>query len=119
LFGGLLHEAGEPGFGWIDGEVTAFKDYPYYNNGWCRLDHEALQAAKLSRGLKPMSTFFFNHRYVIGADSRKTRVSVYRRPEVPAIYLDETICAVQFHPEKSQDNGRLILRNIIEDHYGL
>jgi len=119
LFGGLLHEAGEVGFGWLAGEVPPLKEYPFYNNGWCRLDYDALLAAKLSRGLRPMNTFFFNHRYVMGPDARKAVVSVYQSPEIPAIYLDETICAVQFHPEKSQINGRLILRNIIEDHYGL
>lgn len=119
LFGGFLHEAGEKGFGWLAGDVAPLKDYPYFNNGWCRLDYDALLMAKLARGLKPLNTFYFNHRYAMGDDPQRTAVGVYRRPEIPAIYLDDILCAVQFHPEKSQVSGRLVLRNIIEDHYGL
>ena len=118
LFGGFLHEAGERGFGWLAGDVAPISDYPFFNNGWCCLDYDALHEAGLSRALTPSSTFFFNHRYAMGADAR-TKVGIHQRPEIPAIYLDKTLCAIQFHPEKSQHSGRILLRNVIEDHYGL
>ena len=118
LMGGFLHEANARGFGWLNGDVTPIIQYPYYNNGWCRLDYDALQQAGLSRALTSANTFFFNHRYAMGMDPRKM-VTVYQRPEIPAIYLDDVVCAIQFHPEKSQDSGRILLRNVIEDHYGL
>jgi len=118
LFGSFLHEAGENGFGWLKGDVAPLADYPFYNNGWCRLDYDALHAAGLARALTPSSTFFFNHKYAMGTDSRK-KVTVDQRPDIPAIYLDDVLCAIQFHPEKSQHTGRLLLRNVIEDHYGL
>jgi imidazole glycerol-phosphate synthase subunit HisH len=113
-----LHECGRNGFGWITGEVTPLTEYPFYNNGWCQLDHEELRHSGLARGLKPNSTFFFNHRYVLGNDLNKKSVSVLGRPGIPAIYLDRNICAIQFHPEKSQHDGKIILRNVLEDYYG-
>jgi len=118
LFGEYLHESSCQGFGWLKGGVAPLSDYPFYNNGWCRLDYDALKNASLARALTPSSTFFFNHKYVMGLDTRK-KVAVAQRPEIPAIYLDEALCAIQFHPEKSQHNGRIILRNVFEDHYGL
>jgi len=118
LFGGFLHESGDHGFGWLKGDVMPLSHYPFYNNGWCRLDYDALQYVGLARALKPSSTFFFNHKYVMGLDIRQ-KVSVAQRPDIPAIYLDKALCAIQFHPEKSQQNGRLLLRNVLEDHYGL
>jgi imidazoleglycerol phosphate synthase glutamine amidotransferase subunit HisH len=83
------------------------------------LDFGALQKAGLARALSATSTFYFNHRYAMGRDEKMKSVAVEGRGNLPAIYLDEVICAVQFHPEKSQREGRILLRNIIEDHYGL
>jgi glutamine amidotransferase len=115
----FLREGECKGLGWIASDVEPFDEYPFYNNGWCRLDFDALRAAGLGRALTNSSTFYFNHRYVMGRDNKKTSVSVEGRPDIPAIYLNEVLCAVQFHPEKSQRDGRVLLRNIIEDHYGL
>ncbi len=118
LFGNFLHEADENGFGWLRGDVAPIASYPFYNNGWCRLDYDALKIAGLARALTPSSTFYFNHKYTMGLDARK-KVAVDKHPEIPAIYLDDVICAIQFHPEKSQDSGLILLRNLIQDHYGL
>lgn len=119
LLCGFLREGGCAGFGWIKGNVEPLSEYPFYNNGWCRLDFGALQKAGLARALSATSTFYFNHRYAMGRDEKMKSVPVEGRANLPAIYLDEVVCAVQFHPEKSQREGRILLRNIIEDHYGL
>ena len=115
----FLCEGNCPGFGWITGRVEPLKEYPFYNNGWCRLNYRSLRSAGLARALTAASTFFFNHRYVMGRDSKMRSVAVVGRPDIPAIYLNKTVCAVQFHPEKSQRDGQILLRNILEDHFGL
>ena len=119
LLCGFLREGECEGFGWIKASVEPLAEYPFYNNGWCRLDFSALRKAGLARALSTTSTFYFNHRYAMGRDAKMKCVAVEGRPDLPAIYLDEVICAVQFHPEKSQREGRVLLRNILEDHYGL
>jgi glutamine amidotransferase len=119
LLCGFLHEGDCEGFGWIETNVEPLGEYPFYNNGWCRLDFGALREAGLARALSATSTFYFNHRYAMGWDAKMKCVAVEGRSDLPAIYLDEVICAVQFHPEKSQREGRVLLRNILEDHYGL
>ena len=119
LLCGFLREGECEGFGWIKASVEPLAQYPFYNNGWCRLDFSALRKAGLARALSATSTFYFNQRYAMGRDAKMNCVAVQGRTDVPAIYLDEVICAVQFHPEKSQREGRVLLRNILEDHYGL
>jgi glutamine amidotransferase len=115
----FLCEGNCPGFGWITSRVEPFKEYPFYNNGWCGLNYRSLRSAGLARALTASSTFFFNHRYVMGQDSKMRSVALEGRPDIPAVFLDEAICAVQFHPEKSQRDGQILLRNILEDHFGL
>ena len=119
LLCGFLREGECEGFGWIKGNVEPLAEYPFYNNGWCHLDFGTLRKAGLARALSATSTFYFNHRYAMGRDTKMKCVAVEGRADLPAIYLDEVICAVQFHPEKSQREGRVFLRNILEDHYGL
>lgn len=119
LLCGFLREGDCAGFGWIEGHVEPLTEYPFYNNGWCRLDFGGLKSAGLARALSATSTFYFNHRYAMGRDEKMKCVEVEGRADLPAIYLDGVICAVQFHPEKSQREGRILLRNILEDHFGL
>lgn len=114
-----LREGECAGFGWINASVEPLGDYPFFNNGWCGLDYVALRKAGLARALSAKSTFYFNHRYAMGCDDSMQGVTVAGRESLPAIYLDAVICAIQFHPEKSQHAGRIFLRNVIEDHYGL
>lgn len=115
-----FHREGEcAGLGWIMTDVEPLQKYPFFNNGWCQLDFDALRAVGLARALSARSAFYFNHRYVMGHDEKMDSVSVAKQPDLPAIYLDGPICALQFHPEKSQRDGRILLRNLMEDHYGL
>lgn len=119
LLCGFLCEGNCSGFGWINCDVEPISKYPFYNNGWCQLDFTALKRSGLSRALSSTSTFYFNHRFAMGGDEKMTCVAVDGRKDIPAIFLNRVICAIQFHPEKSQRDGRILLRNIFEDYYGL
>ncbi len=70
--------------------------------------------SKLMAGLPTNSDFYFVHSYRILADIEIGHVSTcnYGIPFMAA-YEHENVFATQFHPEKSQANGLLLLRNFI------
>lgn len=119
IMGSFLEEGDCYGMRWFDWDVRSISSYPFYNNGWCRLDYDALDHLKLTRALKPTSSFFFNHRFVMGDATGSHCVKTQGELDIPAVYLKENLCAIQFHPEKSQSDGGTLLRNVLEDHYGL
>ena len=118
LFFSYLSEGDCEGLGFLNGEVLKFSDYPYFNNGWCKIDFQQLKNINLSRSLSRGNTYFFNHRYIMPAGSYCT-VSLNNYPHVPSIITYRSLCGIQFHPEKSQASGRIILRNVLKDFYGL
>jgi glutamine amidotransferase len=114
-----LHEAGLPGLGWLPGEVRPFERLPEFNNGWCHIEWDSFTETGLTRGIKPSDTFYFNHQYYLPFNNEGKTAPVAELPDVPALSIKEHLCAIQFHPEKSQGPGALVLRNVIFDHYGL
>jgi len=114
-----LHEAEGPGLGWLRGEVRPFASEPLFNNGWCHLDWDSFQKTGLSRGLKARDTFYFNNQYFQPMSEGVMIVPVKELPGVPAVCMSGHLCGIQFHPEKSQHSGALVLRNLIQDHYGI
>lgn len=116
----VLAEAGDAaGLGLLPGRVAPLTGSPSFHTGWSSLDHDRLIALGLARALRPADTYFFNHQYVCPPTGAPRHVSVAAMPQVPALYLAEHLVGIQFHPEKSQGQGRLLVRNILEDHYGL
>jgi glutamine amidotransferase len=114
----FLEESNSPGLGWINGAVRRFPPQIGFNNGWCHLDSDALADINLARSLRPDSTFYFNHQYYLPAGGATKIVPIRGYATVPALVTSGHLCAVQLHPEKSQRNGILLLRNILEDYYG-
>ncbi len=119
LFSHLAEASDSAGLGLLPGRVSPLNGSPSFHTGWSALDHERLTALGLARALRPTDTFFFNHQYVCPPAGAPRHVPVATLPDVPAIYLAEHLVGIQFHPEKSQGQGRLLVRNILEDHYGL
>ena len=117
VFGRHLEEDDVSGLDWIDSDVTAIGAYPFFNIGWRQLDWAGLKASGLGRGLTHKSTFYFNHRYCFNPTDLPAAVAVDGSPDMAAILLGESLCAVQFHPEKSQRDGRVFLRNVLEDYF--
>lgn len=107
----------EPGLGIFKGEVRRFGEHPGIKIpqiGWNNISI-LNPACPLYKGIAPGSYLYFVH-------------SFYPVPEEPAIAATQTeygetftssiwrdsIFAVQFHPEKSQQTGLRILRNFLE-----
>lgn len=66
--------------------------------------------------LKPSDgqSFYFNHSYVFEA-APQYQASVARLDRsFPVAVRRDNVLGLQFHPEKSQDAGRLLLRNVIQ-----
>lgn len=70
--------------------------------------------ARLFRGLPIAADFYFVHSYRMLPDglSGKTATCMYGT-EFLAAYEQDNIFATQFHPEKSQTNGLMLLKNFL------
>jgi len=106
------------GLGWIDGDVHAMSPSPpawlVPNMGWCELAGRT--AAPVFDGLRDNATFYFCHSYhadapagsqiarvAFGADSGAVTAAVWRGNAI----------GVQFHPERSGNNGLKLIANFL------
>jgi glutamine amidotransferase len=114
----VLAERGEEfgthqGLGWIPGTVRRFRasGLPIPHIGWndvrrCGPDsllgeHEAMD-------------FYFVHSYLFEAgDSASVQATTTYGEIFPSIIRQRNVVGVQFHPEKSQKAGMLLLRNFL------
>lgn len=108
------YEDGEhEGLGVIPGEVRRFeipKEYKVPHMGWnqCRL----VRRPPIFEGVADNSHFYFVHSYYAApADDSVTAIEAdYPTPFCAAIWRGN-LFATQFHPEKSQQDGLLVLKN--------
>ena len=78
--------------------------------GWNSI--KIVQNHEIVRGLKDEADFYFVHSYhVSDIDQNFVVATCDYGIEFPGIIAKDNIIGVQFHPEKSQSNGDLILRN--------
>lgn len=115
----FLEESGTAGLGLLPGMVARLPDRIRFNTGWCRLDWARAQANGFGAGLRATDSFFFNHQYAFPAASLPGCVLLEGEPEVPAMFFTANLCGIQFHPEKSQGQGRLLMRNVLRHYHGL
>jgi glutamine amidotransferase len=108
---GGLHK----GLSWIRGRVRRFhideKKFRIPHMGWD--DVSPREGAVLFRDVSP-KIFYFVHSYFLvpAYDQEITAFCTYGE-EIPAAIQKENIFGVQFHPEKSQKSGFVILQNFI------
>lgn len=109
-------EGSETGLGWIDGKVQQFRgpDLKVPHMGWAEIDVAA--GSRLFAALEPPLDFYFVHSYHVPAEGEAARHATatgsHGGPFVAAIER-ENICAVQFHPEKSQLAGMKLLETFL------
>ena len=99
------------GFGWIPGEVIKFKStekiqVPHigYNSIMYEFDHLIL------KDIKNNSDFYFIHSFFY-LNPKHTLAKTEYGQKFSSIIVKNNILGVQFHPEKSQQNGLLFLKN--------
>jgi glutamine amidotransferase len=105
-----------PGLGWIDGHVKKFN--PELIKFKTRLPHMGWNTINPSRedillkGLNSDSRFYFLHSYYFQCNNSENEIArtEYGIPFACGVKLDN-IYGLQFHPEKSHENGIQILHN--------
>jgi len=105
------------GLGWIDATVERFSipaGYKIPHVGWNAVSYQEGEA--IFDGL-PVgeSNFYFVHSYhmVCRKPADVLATSEYGRPFTAAVRKGSVV-AMQFHPEKSQDNGLTVLGNFLK-----
>ena len=116
----LLAESSEegdlPGLGWVAGRVRRIDTAPLVappllpHMGWNGI--EARSDEGLFAGIDRARGFYFLHSYYFDAareDDVAARVRYGR--DLPCAVVRDRVAGVQFHPEKSHDNGMTLLQN--------
>lgn len=112
-----LEDGNTTGLGLIPAEVDKFSLQEVGKNKVPHVGFDEVHSKSnsiLFKGLKSASDFYFVHSYRMlpKALSGKAAVCNYG-VEFLAAYEHENIYATQFHPEKSQTNGLILLKNFL------
>lgn len=110
-------EGKEPGLGIIPGQVRRFQSEPEItipHMGWNQLELQQPQL-QLWQDLPPNPYLYFVHSYYVEPQdiSINAATVTHGSQTVTAAIARDNLMAVQFHPEKSADNGLQILSNFV------
>jgi len=99
------------GLGWIKGNVVKIKssDVKVPHVGWN--DVSIRKPFPLFSKTPEKTHFYFDHSYHISCDSSIISATCSYGTEITAAIQQENIFGVQFHPEKSQNNGLRVYRS--------
>tara|TARA_Y100000590_G_scaffold273003_1_gene306517 strand:- start:914 stop:1555 length:642 start_codon:yes stop_codon:yes gene_type:complete len=118
LFAKIGYESQETkGFGWIDGEVRKInninKKLKLPHMGWNEI--ELQKDCFLFSNVKNKSHMYFIHSYEFMTKQKDCVVATtsYGNPIIISV-IKENIFGTQFHPEKSQNNGLIVLENFLK-----
>jgi glutamine amidotransferase len=123
FLGGQSSEHGtHAGLGWLKGRVERIvpngKEFRIPHIGWNNIHIE--RPSPLFEGLPPEPVFYFVHSFhlVMEEEEREAVTSTcWHGTEITAAVQKNKIFAVQFHPEKSQENGLKLLENFVKAIY--
>jgi imidazole glycerol-phosphate synthase subunit HisH len=117
LMANFSQEGNANGFGWIDASVKKFqtsdsKRIKIPHMGWNTI--KFLKHSPLMDGLSQDEEFYFVHSFYLEPNNAELMLN-------ETMYIDkfcsgiqkENIFGVQYHPEKSHDAGRTLLKNFI------
>jgi len=107
-------EGKEKGLGWLKGKVQKFnKDLILPHMGWNSLKKE--KDNLLLKNIDLLKGFYFLHSYYILTGNKKNVITqTFYGDNFPSMVNEKNIYGVQFHPEKSHQNGIQLLKNFAE-----
>ncbi len=114
LFEGSDEGGTDRGLGWFAGMVRRFDPAPdrkVPHMGWN--DVEAASDAPMFTGMRNRVFYFVHSYFVDPTDHAGVTATCDYGVAFPAAITAGNIWAVQFHPEKSQQNGLKLLRNFL------
>jgi glutamine amidotransferase len=79
--------------------------------GWNNL--KTKKKSKLLNGISENSDVYFVHSYFMETDNENIVATTDYGSDITAVVEKENIYGVQFHPEKSQQNGLKIIGNFL------
>ena len=102
------------GLGWVSGNVVKLQvgalRLPHI--GWNNLKH--VKSSPILNGMDRGADFYFVHSYHFRtAASLETTATCEYGEEFTAVIQKDNLFGVQFHPEKSQKAGRVLLENFL------
>ena len=104
----------EEGLGLIDDDIIKM------DNNFGKVPHVGFNSIKVKSnndlfyGVKDGSDFYFNHSYFLKNNNQKFVTSTcMNNNDFVSSYCKDNIYGTQFHPEKSQSNGLIILKNFL------
>lgn len=107
---GGLHK----GLGFIKGGVVKLKvnrKFRIPHVGWNTLN--IIKKDPLFTGVEENSSFYFDHSYQLKCDEINVSAECSYGSEIVAAIQKDNIFGVQFHPEKSQNNGLKLFRSLL------
>ena len=110
------YEFGEhEGLGWIQGEVVKHdsRELSLPHIGWNSID--IVRASFMLKRFESNQDFYFVHSFVFREKNRECRAArTHYGTDFTSMVQKDNIFGVQFHPEKSQKAGKILLKNFLE-----
>ncbi len=87
------------------------EDYPVPHMGWNTIELES--SSDLSTGINSGTYFYFVHSYYVPLSSQTIASTTYSK-KFSSIIQKDNFVGTQFHPEKSGEQGSIILKNFTD-----
>ena len=84
------------------------ENYPVPHMGWNTIELES--SSNLSRGINSGTHFYFVHSYYVPLNSQTIASTTYSK-KFSSIIQKDNFVGTQFHPEKSGEQGSILLKN--------
>lgn len=101
-------EGAAPGLGALPGSVRSLPD------GECHVGWNRAGPPSWDHSEEQGEIYYFNHSYYVDCDADLIEATTAHAVELPAIVKSRNFVGLQFHPEKSQQAGHALLKEVLE-----